>query len=24
VYAEACSPKDLKNLIDAGKKFVAP
>jgi len=23
VYAEACSPKDLKNLIDAGKKFVA-
>ena len=24
VYAEACSPKDLKNLLDAGKKFVAP
>ena len=23
VYAEACSPKDLKNLLDAGKKFVA-
>jgi phosphoglucomutase len=23
VYAEACSPKDLKNLVDAGKKFVA-
>ena len=24
IYAEACSPKDLKNVIDAGKKFVAP
>jgi phosphoglucomutase len=24
VYAEACSPKELKNLLDAGKKFVAP
>src|SRR5438309_5163874 len=24
VYAEACSPKDLKNLIDAVKKVVAP
>ena len=23
VYAEACSPKDLKNLLDAGKRFVA-
>ncbi len=23
IYAEACSPKDLKNIIDAGKKFVA-
>jgi phosphomannomutase len=23
VYAEACSPKDLKKVIDAGKKFVA-
>jgi len=23
IYAEACSPKDLKNLIDAAKKFVA-
>ncbi|HSP15851.1 MAG TPA: phosphoglucomutase/phosphomannomutase family protein [Thermoanaerobaculia bacterium] len=23
VYAEACSPKDLKNVLDAGKKFVA-
>jgi phosphoglucomutase len=23
MYAEACSPKDLKNLIDAGRKFVA-
>src|SRR5256886_2295035 len=23
VYAEACSPKDLKNLLDAGKKFVS-
>jgi phosphoglucomutase len=23
VYAEACSPKDLKNVIDAGRKFVA-
>ena len=22
VYAEACSPKDLKHVIDAGKKFV--
>jgi phosphomannomutase len=22
VYAEACSPKDLKKLLDAGKKFV--
>ena len=24
VYAEACTPKDLKHVIDAGKKFVAP
>ncbi|MBV9494116.1 MAG: phosphoglucomutase/phosphomannomutase family protein [Acidobacteria bacterium] len=24
LYAEACSPKDLKKLLDAGKKFVAP
>ena len=24
VYGEACSPKDLKNVLDAGKKFVAP
>jgi len=24
VYAEACSPKDLKHVLDAGKKFVAP
>jgi phosphoglucomutase len=24
VYAEACTPKDLKNVIDAGKKLVAP
>ncbi|HEX2120221.1 MAG TPA: phosphoglucomutase/phosphomannomutase family protein [Thermoanaerobaculia bacterium] len=24
VYAEACSPKDLKHIIDAGRKFVAP
>jgi phosphoglucomutase len=24
VYAEACSPKDLKNVLDAGRKFVAP
>lgn len=24
VYAEACSPKDLKKLLDAGRKFVAP
>src|SRR5688572_7802951 len=24
LYAEACSPKDLKNVIDAGRKFVAP
>jgi len=23
IYAEACSPKDLKNLLEAGKKFVA-
>ena len=23
VYAEACSPKDLKKVLDAGKKFVA-
>jgi phosphoglucomutase len=23
VYAEACSPKDLKNVLDAGRKFVA-
>ena len=23
IYAEACTPKDLKNLLDAGKKFVA-
>ena len=22
VYAEACSPKDLKNVLDAGKKLV--
>jgi len=22
VYAEACSPKDLKNVLDSGKKFV--
>jgi phosphoglucomutase len=24
VYAEACSPKDLKHVLDAGRKFVAP
>ncbi|MGZ8711038.1 MAG: phosphoglucomutase/phosphomannomutase family protein, partial [Thermoanaerobaculia bacterium] len=24
IYAEACSPKDLKKLLDAGKKFAAP
>ena len=24
IYAEACSPKDLKNVLDAGRKFVAP
>jgi phosphoglucomutase len=24
IYAEACSPKDLKHVIDIGKKFVAP
>ena len=24
IYAEACSPKDLKHLLDAGKRFVAP
>jgi phosphoglucomutase len=24
VYAEACSPKDLKHLLDAGRKFVMP
>jgi phosphoglucomutase len=24
VYAEACSPKDLKSVLDAGKRFVAP
>ncbi len=24
IYAEACSPKDLKHLLDAGRKFVAP
>jgi phosphoglucomutase len=24
LYAEACTPKDLKHLIDAGKKFVGP
>jgi phosphomannomutase len=24
VYAEACSPKDLKHVIDAGRKFVTP
>ena len=23
IYAEACTPKELKNLLDAGKKFVA-
>ncbi|HVR40051.1 MAG TPA: phosphoglucomutase/phosphomannomutase family protein, partial [Thermoanaerobaculia bacterium] len=23
VYAEACSPKDLKSVLDSGKKFVA-
>src|SRR5215210_1195119 len=23
VYAEACSPKDLKHVLDAGKKFVS-
>jgi phosphoglucomutase len=24
VYAEACSPKDLKRILDLGRKFVAP
>ena len=24
VYAEACSPKDLKHVLDTGRKFVAP
>jgi len=24
LYAEACSPKDLKHVIDAGRRFVAP
>jgi len=24
IYAEACTPKDLKRVLDAGKKFVAP
>jgi len=24
LYAEACSPKDLKHVLDAGRKFVAP
>ena len=24
VYAEACSPKDLKHILDVGRKFVAP
>jgi phosphoglucomutase len=24
VYAEACSPKDLKRVLDVGKRFVAP
>lgn len=24
LYAEACSPKELKHLIDAGRRFVAP
>ncbi|HEX7190645.1 MAG TPA: phosphoglucomutase/phosphomannomutase family protein, partial [Thermoanaerobaculia bacterium] len=24
VYAEACTPKDLKRVLDAGKRFVAP
>src|SRR5437763_2238179 len=24
VYADACSPKDLKRVLDAGKRFVAP
>jgi phosphoglucomutase len=24
IYAEACSPKDLKKVVDAGKRFVAP
>jgi phosphoglucomutase len=23
IYAEACTPKDLKHILDAGKKFVA-
>jgi phosphoglucomutase len=23
IYGEACSPKDLKNVLDAGRKFVA-
>ena len=24
LYAEACSPKDLKHVLDAGRRFVAP
>ncbi len=24
IYAEACTPKDLKRVLDAGKKFAAP
>jgi phosphoglucomutase len=24
IYAEACTPKDLKRVLDAGKRFVAP
>ena len=24
VYAEACSPRELKHVLDAGRKFVAP
>ena len=24
IYAEACGPKELKHLLDAGRKFVAP
>jgi phosphoglucomutase len=23
LYAEACSPKDLKHIVDVGRKFVA-